>query len=443
MKKLLVFLVAFALIFSLAACGGDTTGDDKSKDSASKSESKSDPADTSSDISSVSADESSDVSDETSDETSQDPTKVIPAFINKYVSFGADVAVAVRATDPTSIRLTKINEVAEYGDIVLFTKEFGSTISTGSETYEDFAILVCTYDHKVFSYTRTSLKPVGEDATKSTTRIPADGFVIAVSKEQKTEITRLNGIKDENKFFVHGLQIGDVSLTLNKLTKAPVIDGKISASEYGAAKWKVDEKNILWDYSQFEKDNYYATAEVYSAYDKNYLYIAVIVDSPNHYCPLDQANASGMWNKECIQVNISSLDPKGDYISENYDFVTNPKAVTDGIVRQYGFAVNDKGETLHVVWIGIEKEFTGKAVCIRDSVNQKTYYEVAIPWSELGSEAYPFDVNNAERIGFSISINSTSEDDAGANIWKNIKMRDGGGIILRNDWSKIASAKLN
>ena len=188
--------------------------------------------------------------------------------------------------------------------------------------------------------------------------------------------------------------------------------------------------------------SYYATAVIYAAYDNNNLYVAVIVDSPYHYCPLDQAGASGMWKYECIQVNVSSKDPKGDYISENFDYVINPKAVNEGIVRQYGFAANDAGESIHVVWIGVEKEFTGTSVSIRDSVNQKTYYEVAIPWTELGSEEYPFELKTGEKIGLSISINSTSKDDEDNEIWKNIKMRDGGGIILRNDWSKIASATL-
>ncbi len=432
MKRLLVFLLAFALLFTLAACGGDgDTSEDKSQVSKEPG--------TSNDESSAPDDESEvSTPDDQSDDVSEDPSTELPAFINKYVSFGEAVNVQIRATDSTSIRLTKINEVADEGDIVLFTTEFGASISTGTETYEDFAILVCEYDHEVFGYKKVSLKPVGEDEEKSETEIPEDGFIIAVSTKQATEIGRLNNIQDEHKFFVHGMQILDMSIDLKKLSTAPTIDGNISSSEYGQPIWVVNENNLFWDYSQFEKDQYYATAEVYAAYDDDYLYLGVIVDSPYHYNPLSQGNASSMWQYECIQVNVSSVDPQGEYMSENFDYeANNKKAMSDGIVRQYGFGANDDNETLSTVWMGIETEFTGEAFCRRDDVNEKTFYEVAIPWSELGSEDYPFDIDEAEKIGFSISINC-GDDDA----WKNVKMRDGGGIIGRNDFSKMASATL-
>jgi len=48
-------------------------------------------------------------------------------------------------------------------------------------------------------------------------------------------------------------------------------------------------------------------------------------------------------------------------------------------------------------------------------------------------------VEAGKEFGLSISINSTNEadDKATPRKWKNIKYRDGGGIILRNDWTKI------
>ena len=44
------------------------------------------------------------------------------------------------ATDKGSIRLTKINDIPEAGDVVAFTPEFGSTIEVDGETYINITI---------------------------------------------------------------------------------------------------------------------------------------------------------------------------------------------------------------------------------------------------------------------------------------------------------------
>ena len=41
------------------------------------------------------------------------------------------------------------------------------------------------------------------------------------------------------------------------------------------------------------------------------------------------------------------------------------------------------------------------------------------------------------KLGLTFSINSTNEEDIDAGVWKNITYRNGGGVIGRNDWSKI------
>lgn len=448
MKKILVFLMVFTLMFSLAACGGDDTSEDETSEEISdisEAESKDDSEEEDESKEDEKSDEESDEESETDiSEESEDETP-LPEFLNQYVSFGDEkINVNVRATDATSIRLTKINEAPEAGDIVLFTSDFGSTIASGDETYEDFAVLVCTYDHEIFTYKRTSYKKVDADEDKAKTSIPQDGFVVAVSKAQSDQVSKLNNIKDSSIFFVHGVQIGDVSFDLKKARKAPKIDGSISASEYGTKIWDVNENNKLWDYSQFEKDNYYATAEVYATYDDDNFYIGIIVDSPEHFNNVKQASASGMYQYECIQVNLASVDPLGEYMAENFDNIINTKARDEGKIRQYGFAVNDDGETIYVVWMGAADtlDFTGETVCDRDDVNQKTYYEVAIPWAELGTVDEPFAPKSGAKIGFSVSINSTTEDDVTKGIWKNIMMRDGGGIIGRNDFTKMSSVTL-
>lgn len=443
MKKLFVILLALSMIFSFSACGGDSetssTSDTSKAATTSNDDSDMEESEDNSTSDESEASEATNSEDESTD-TSSDET--LPEFTNKYVSYGGAIGVAVRGTDSTSIRFTKINEAPAFGDVVLYTNDFGTTIASGSETYEDFAILVCTYTAAKFSYTKTSLIAVGEDATKATTKIPEDGFIVAIHKAQTACITSVGKTDGDDLFFVHGIQIGDVSISLKKATATPKVDGKVSATEYGAAKWVVNEDNSLWDYSQFEVGNYYETAEVYATYDNTNLYIGVVVNIPYHYCPLAQADAGTMWKYTCIQVNVSSEDPLGDYMSEHFDYAIDTQSVTDNVVRQYGFSVNGDGESLSCVWIGTPTTFTGTAKCVRNDSAQETVYEVAIPWSELGSTAHPFTLADAEKIGLSVSINSTSEEDATAGLWKNLKLRDGGGIIGRNDFSKIASVEL-
>lgn len=445
MKKLLAFLLVFVMVFAFTACGGDESETSSSSSQATSSaasqtsskttssETKSDAkSDTKSNVSSQAQSQATSSADTSSGTTSG--TTELPKFTNKFVSFGKDVNVQIRATDSTSIRLTKINEPVVPGDVALFTKSFGSSLKSGSETYKDFAVLVCTYDHKVFGYTKTSL--VDNDSDKSSTAIPADGFVIAISKSQKTEIAKLKNIKDGDKFFPHGVRIADLTVTLKKAKTAPTIDGRISATEYGTALWKIDENNKLWDYSQFVKDNYYVKGEVYATYDDNNFYLGVIVDTPENYNPCTTADAVNMYKYYCIQVNLYSVDPVGDYISQHFDHIIDQTAYNEGKIRQYGFSVNDKGETLTVVWMGIDKTFTGQAKVVRDNAAQKTYYEVAIPWNELGKSDSKFSIKGVDKVGFSVSINCTNKDDESAGRWKNLKLRDGGGIIGRNDWSK-------
>lgn len=459
MKKLLAFLLVFTMVFAFTACGGEdetsnsssqassATNDTSSKASsaanssaAQTSESKADSSSVASSKETSSASSSASTSSGTSSGTTSGGTSTdAPKFTNKYVSFGGDITTTVRADQDTSIRLTKINKAVVAGDVALFTKAFGKNLTSGSETYKDFAVLVCTYDHSIFGYKKTSL--VDNDSNKASTAIPADGFVIAVAKSS-SEYKKLKGIKDTDKFFPHGIQIGDQSIKLIKAKKAPTIDGTISAAEYGTALWKINENNKLWDYSQFEKNNYYVTGEVYATYDDNNFYLGVIVSSPENYCPLTPGDPGSMWKYYCIQVNLYSVDPLGDYISEHYDHVIDTKAKDDGNIRQYGFGVNEKNETLSTVWMGIDSKFTGQVKVVRDDNAQKTYYEVAIPWNELGTKDKPFSIKGVNKVGFALSINCTNEDDVKASKWKNLKMRDGGGIIGRNDFSKGASVTL-
>ena len=115
----------------------------------------------------------------------------------------------------------------------------------------------------------------------------------------------------------------------------------------------------------------------------------------------------------------------------NFDHVANGKAVSDGVLHAYGFAANDSNETCFYE-TGKITTFPGIAGCSRDDAAQRTVYEVGFPWSEF--ELTP---EEGMRLGLTFSINSSNEDDLANSIFKNLIYRCGGGVIGRNDWSKL------
>lgn len=441
MKKVIASILAVVMLLFLVACG-TTEGDESS--AAASSTPTSTSKDESKTTSSDSDDESSTASSDTSSEES-DPGPELPAYLTNFVSFAEARTPTLKATDKTSVRLTKIDEAPVEGDIVLFTNAYGDTIAADDETYADFAIVVFEYDHDVFTYVQKSLAEVGEDDTKAETAIPEDGFVLAISSLQTQALANLKNITDKSIVHVHGVQtlaVDEYGITVNKIETAPTIDGVVTEDEWGTPVWDVDEDNKYWSYSSFEKNNYYATAKIYARCDDKNLYFAVVVDSPYHYCPLDQSGAGGMYSYECIQVNIADQSPLSDYMLENFDWAVNKKSSEEGHIRQYGFAAssNEGNETLSVVWMAAadQAKFTGNCKVVRDEDNKATTYEVSIPWAEIGLDK----VDSGTEFGFSISINSTNEADIEDGTWKNITLRDGGGIIGRNDWSKIPVATI-
>lgn len=452
MKKVIASILAVVMLLFLVACG--TSEGDESSTAASSNPPASTSRDESSATSTEPDDESSAASEDTSSEES-DPGPELPAYLANFVSFADTLGVNLRATDNTSIRLTKINEAPVEGDIVLFNAEYGDTIAAGDETYADFTIVVFEYDHDVFTYVEKSRADVGEDDTKADTAIPADGFVLAISELQTQALANLENLNSDSVVHVHGVPAlapdavdennNTYGITVQKIDTAPAIDGIVNEDEYGDPVWVVNENNHFWSYASFEKDQYYATADIYARCDDENLYFAVVVNSPYHYCPLDQAGASGMYSYECIQVDILDQSPSSDYMLEHFDWFNNTNAVAsqEGHFRQYGFAVssNEGNETLSCVWVSAGGEaaaFTGKCKVLRDDEAQTTTYEVSIPWAEIGIE----NVDAGTEFGFSVSINSTNEEDDAAGTWKNITLRDGGGIIGRNDLSKVPVATI-
>ncbi len=418
MKKLLVFLLSLTLILSFTACGNESddvssnTPFSKAESSAASSNQESSEA--------ISSEE------ESSEESSVEEGPTAPAFINNFLSIGA-VDTKVNSTSANAIRLTGIDVAPDYGAIVLYTPEYGLFTD---EDFSEFAVAIFEYSQTYFGYVKTAFYKVGE---AQEIEIPDDGFVVAAHSFQNLYIGRLENLSNTETIFPHGLHLYTGSdYTVKKAETAPSIDGVFSENEWSEFFVEnVNAENPSWSYAQFEVNNYYSTASYYVAYDDEYLYLCVVVDSPYHYCPITQDTAGDMWQYECIQVKVSSEAPNGEYILENYDHISDRDAVTDGIVRSYGFAANDNGDTCYYE-SGVVTEFGGLVSCSRDDANQTTVYEVAISFAEF--EITP---EQGLEMGLTFSINSTNESDVGSNIWKNITYRNGGGVIGRNDWSKI------
>ncbi len=434
MKRLLILLLIAIMVLSAAACGSDS---DKSapafsNNANSETNSKEPPKEPS--------------KSEPSKAESSVPEENKPKqeFIANFISIGP-VDTKVNASSPNSIPLTGIETELKEGEIVLFYEDFDAL----KTDLTDFTVAVFEYSKIRFGYI---LKTLYTGSADLKIEFPEDGFVLAIHSSQENYIKKIRNIVAEQTpveapnnisssaqtVFVHGLHLYDgADYTVKKAEKPFEIDGLIKKEGETESEWEdylidtVNAENPSWSYAQFEVNNYYSTANYYTAYDDNYLYLCVVVDSPYHYCPITTAKPNDMYQYECIQVKVSSENPAGDYISANFDHVANNKAVNEGVVRSYGFAVNDNGETCFYEG-GITTEFTGKVACSRDDDSQTTVYEVAIPFAEFGIKP-----EAGMNLGLTFSINSTNEDDVSKGIWKNITYRDGGGVIGRNDWSKI------
>jgi hypothetical protein len=292
------------------------------------------------------------------------------------------------------------------------------------------------YDHATYSYKVTASYDL-EAADKDAVEIPADGYVLAIHKHFEKE---LNGTKasdfSKDIFYPHGFRAtNDINAEIYEGTIT--VDGNVSADEYGDAIWVIEQSNELVSYEQFTDGNYYSTAEVYLAYDEEYLYVGVVVNSPYHINKITSANATSMYNSECIQVNVTSVDPTGEYIYANWDNVVNGVAAQSNVVRQYGFCVNESGDTIKCLWMGNAAQENSETKCVRDAENQLTIYEAKIPFADCGAEGETISGTAGTVFGFSVSINSGD-----GNNFKNIYFRDGGGIIGLNDWSKIPTITL-
>lgn len=437
MKKVLAFLLVAVMLVALAACGGDETSKAPANNSTPAESTPiedSTPAESTPDEDSTPAESTPDesVPEESVPEESLPMDESgnvieIPEDTNKYLSYGAP-NINDRVTDADSVVLTGYNEELAYGAVVLYDARFGATTPAGLEEY---AVLVAEYQAKpLFGYVKTAYYAVGE--ASAAIAIPADGFVVVVHKYQESDVKALAAYGTDDSIYPHGIQVKDITWNATFVANAPAQDGTVNANEYGAVVSHVDVDNPDWDYAQFAAtEDYDIVADIYVAYDAEYLYYAVVVEMDYHYCP----NATSLYDQCSIQVNTLTCDPTGEYVSQHYDNIVDNTAANEGVCRQVGYGVTDSGDVAFESYMGGGK--SGEYIVVRDAANQTTTYEVKISWADIGFEEAP---NTGASFGLSFSLNARKE--AGADKWTNVKMRNGGGIIGRNDWSKMATVVL-
>ncbi len=447
MKKVVAMLLVFVLAFVFVACNNNTDDTSKPDSASSAAPAESKPEEKSEEASkedSKPAEESS-KAEESSEEESQpeessEPGPELPAYNDAFVFVEGQV-YGMTATDKGSIRLTKINDVPEAGDVVVFTPEFGSTIEVDGETYADYAILVVEYNRELYKYYKKEIIDLDSDADKSKVAIPSDGFVVAIHKDQAKPLAALKLVKDDVEIYPNGFQPITFAYDVKKTDTPFEIDGVLDERWSDFLIDDIDENNANWDFSQFEKNDVSITAQYYMAYSDTGVYFAVVVNTTScGFMPgISETNGGNMYSYTCIQVNTCDQSPLSDYMLAHaiYNGSVHTAADEDH-VRQYGFSGSDDGKSYHVIWWGgshPELSTDAKYAVIYDKALETVTYEVYLPYEEINID--PAEIGPGYEFSISISINSSTVEDVEAKKWKNIKARNGGGIIGMNEFTKM------
>jgi acetyl esterase/lipase len=177
------------------------------------------------------------------------------------------------------------------------------------------------------------------------------------------------------------------ALLIHKLQKPIHIDGNLE-------EWK---DQVRFDVNAVKVDNWKGTEDAsavgYLSWDVNNLHLAVEVTDDRH---AQQAENSAIWNGDSVQLAIGIANADGSVPLEYHEL---------------GVAMDDKGHLSKWRW-GAPKDFsTDGSVEVDYTIsrkNQKTIYEIAIPWSELTKDTLL--VKQGMKIKFSMLVNDNDGD---------------------------------
>ncbi|HBL83345.1 MAG: hypothetical protein A2Y17_05345 [Clostridiales bacterium GWF2_38_85] len=357
-----------------------------------------------------------------------------------YMMKGNDGHPAAGAA-PQAVYINKMNKAGGLADCVILTGDVCDTVGDAG-SFGWWPGVVVEYSRTSYKYEVTQVLPC-DGVDKSAIEVPEDGFVLLAHKWeaaldpdntiaaawQTTSVSNATNIAlyaVGDAVAVQGLPVASIQWDFYKTTSAPTLDGIIGASEYGDAIMEINGESQFCDYRWFEANDQYATGYFYATYDDEYIYLGWDISSENHYYPVATAD-SGMWAVDCVQINISTINPN---TMENLDHALNwlDGAGATTYMYQIGLGVNDDGVTKQTNWINASGTWEGKAT--RDDDAGKTVYEVKLPIANFAIEGYELSVADNNIIGVSFTINTYDTKQ------RVVRLRDGGGIFGSNDWSK-------
>lgn len=179
----------------------------------------------------------------------------------------------------------------------------------------------------------------------------------------------------------------------------PTIDGKLEAGEWTGVWMTADSKDRA-DYNTGEwRGPEDLSIDANLMWDEEYLYFGAIVTDDVFY---NDKSGGDIWNGDNIQFGIENRVYKGDYRigmggtgGSNYTEVGIARS-NDGTLSTWRWKTQDS--------VNPVGEIPNCKLEITRSGN-KTYYELAIPWTEMIAPSYVLDPS--EIFGFSICLNES------------------------------------
>ena len=440
MKKFLAILLVCAFAFSFAACGSSEESSTPAFSNASNNpQEEPSKEESSKETSSSSGDASGGETTETSNVLTQYVSWVRPY----YGTVEEPHIVNVKPTDAAAVALNKLNAPVAEGEVGAFTKGNQIQLAEGADV-ANFAIAVFEYNHTVFGYVKTEIQALG--SADLDTEVPEDGFVLVIPKKNQSKINMITAAAEDVTFYPHGFAVNtELDVEVKKAAAAPVIDGNVTAAEYGEAVWHADKDAKLFSYGQFEVNKYNVSADIYMTWDEEYLYLGAVVDTPDHFNTCTNADTSNMYIHTAIQVMVTAVSPKDEYVTSGaWDFYHNLDINNvKNLLRSYAYGYNHvTGESVQCLYNGDGTNNPDDSQTLNSREGQITTYEVAIPWSDFGNAENAVEIKSGSQIGVGLSINSGTESTVAAGKIQALSMRDGGGIIGENDATKIPTITL-
>ena len=220
--------------------------------------------------------------------------------------------------------------------------------------------------------------------------------------------------------------------------QASLLDG-LSPRRIRDPLWNINTDISLRHYN-FKADDEYCTGKFYATYDSQNLYLAWDISS-EHYKYMTAATAdSSMWQFDCIQLNIGALSTYDDHMLNAITQGWSALSTGYDCMVQLGISVQEDGTTRicqNSSWFGNNScDMTGFTK--RSDSDAKTLYEFCIKLADLNEAFANYDLTFEKGTEFALSF-SINNDDGTQRV---IRLRDGGSIFGRNDYSKAPNAVL-